>query len=828
MKWSSCRNSHLSSLDNTDVVERGDRSNDLFIGSCLPLHTYDERTNTKCGMLNQHSVYLKEAMRFAIFKLNSNRSILNGIKLYAFIRDTCGKYLHSILGYFSFSRIMGIWDSQESEKVVFSATSMAIFNMIIVSHTAASAELNDRLMFGNFFRTIPSDDAEMLAIADLIRYFNWTYISVVSSHGYKQQSADSLIAAIANQACVAAHIALPKSAAFSDYTGAILKLLAKSRANVIVVIATTIDTRLLLHALDVNPEARQRFTLVFGSRLMAYKGFVERAKRAATGSISLSFSDMRVREFDEHVDSQVTEYRRYDWLRTLIPKILNCTLYSNSRDGLKKCNGTEKLDVKLSHMFRNLPTKAVISTVHTIACGVRKFIERHCFTGHLSTKQCKDRLMEFYTSKDPRIEILRYYQNGSTSCPDLPHAVSFDATGSYHRDFDIINFDGEDFQTVGSWKLITSEQKGLLKLDTRSISWKTNGTVPKSRCSTPCKINEIKIEDLLYPRCCFSCKRCCKNCVIINNTCIECAIHQRPDFVEFSRCDNLPSLTKDFTQALPALIIFISLLGLTCTTAVVVVFAVYRKNPVIKASSREISIVILLSLYATSIASLLFIITATISICAVRRIIIGVSFTSCYGALMLKMNRVYRIFKAASASASPPSLASTRSQVIICLAFLLLQTLLGLAWLYADPVSVSTSLTKNGGYIVQRCDENSYNFLLNLLPCSVFMLQCTYYAFKTRKFPQNFNEASSIGHTMYLNCVLWVAFIPAKLLLQSNTEYLSDMATGIFSSLIGLVSALGLFGPKVYRVLFRTQNSVTFNYFFSSHSSTRRTTGAQT
>ena len=772
-------------------------------------------------MLNQHSIYLKEARRFAIFKLNANSAILNGVKLYATIKDTCGTNLYNILGYFSFSRIMGVLDSQESEQVVYSATSMAIFNMIIVSHTAASDELNDRLMFGNFFRTIPSDDAEMLAIADLIRYFNWTYISVVSSHGYKQQSADSLIAAIDNQACVASHIALPKIAATSDYTGAILKLLAQSRANVIVVIATTLDTRLLLRAVDVNPEARRRFTLVLGSRMMAYKGFVEGAKRAATGSISLSFSDMRVKEFDEHVDNQVTEYYRFDWLRTLIPKILNCTLYS--RGGLKKCNRTEKLGVKLSHMFRNMPTKAVISIVHTIACGARKYIERHCLAEHLSTKQCKDRLMEWYNSKDPRIEILKYYQNGSTSCSDLPYAIRFDATGSYHRDFDVINFDGEDFQTVGSWKLITSKQKGLLTLNTREISWKTNDTVPPtSQCSTPCKINEIKIADLLYPRCCFTCQTCCDNCIVINNTCIECANHQRPDF-EFNQCNSLPSLTLYFGHVLPVSIIFTSLVGSACTTAVVIVFAVYRKNPIIKASSREICIVILLSLYAINISSILFIATATVSICAVRRIVIGVSFTSCYSALMLKMNRIYRIFKAASSSTSPPPLASSKSQVLICLAFLLLQTLLGLAWLYADPVSVSTSLTTNGCHVVQRCDENSYNFLLNLLPCSVFMLQCTYYAFKTRRFPENFNEASSIGYTMYLNCLLWVAFIPAKLLLQSDTEYLSDMATGIFSSLIGLVSALGLFGPKVYRVLFNTRKSITFSYFFSSQSSTRST-----
>ena len=37
---------------------------------------------------------------------------------------------------------------------------------------------------------------------------------------------------------------------------------------------------------------------------------------------------------------------------------------------------------------------------------------------------------------------------------------------------------------------------------------------------------------------------------------------------------------------------------------------------------------------------------------------------------------------------------------------------------------------------------------------------CTMYAFKTRKIPENFNEAKYIGFTMYSTCIVWLAFIP--------------------------------------------------------------------
>jgi hypothetical protein len=37
---------------------------------------------------------------------------------------------------------------------------------------------------------------------------------------------------------------------------------------------------------------------------------------------------------------------------------------------------------------------------------------------------------------------------------------------------------------------------------------------------------------------------------------------------------------------------------------------------------------------------------------------------------------------------------------------------------------------------------------------------CTIYAVKTRKIPENFNEARFIGFTMYSILIIWIAFVP--------------------------------------------------------------------
>jgi hypothetical protein len=42
----------------------------------------------------------------------------------------------------------------------------------------------------------------------------------------------------------------------------------------------------------------------------------------------------------------------------------------------------------------------------------------------------------------------------------------------------------------------------------------------------------------------------------------------------------------------------------------------------------------------------------------------------------------------------------------------------------------------------------------------VLITVCTVYAIKTRKVPENFNEAKFIGFTMYTTCIIWLAFVP--------------------------------------------------------------------
>ena len=62
--------------------------------------------------------------------------------------------------------------------------------------------------------------------------------------------------------------------------------------------------------------------------------------------------------------------------------------------------------------------------------------------------------------------------------------------------------------------------------------------------------------------------------------------------------------------------------------------------------------------------------------------------------------------------------------------------------------------------VILKCSVNDSSFLISQVYNGVLICVCTYYAIKTRKVPENFNEAKFIGFTMYTTCVIWLAFVP--------------------------------------------------------------------
>lgn len=78
---------------------------------------------------------------------------------------------------------------------------------------------------------------------------------------------------------------------------------------------------------------------------------------------------------------------------------------------------------------------------------------------------------------------------------------------------------------------------------------------------------------------------------------------------------------------------------------------------------------------------------------------------------------------------------------------------------------------------VLTCKVSTFSLIMSLVYNMVLILLCTLYAFKTRKIPENFNEAKYIGFTMYSTLILWLAFLP--IYFGTNNDY-KVLYSGLF------------------------------------------------
>lgn len=70
---------------------------------------------------------------------------------------------------------------------------------------------------------------------------------------------------------------------------------------------------------------------------------------------------------------------------------------------------------------------------------------------------------------------------------------------------------------------------------------------------------------------------------------------------------------------------------------------------------------------------------------------------------------------------------------------------------------------------VLTCRVSTFSLIMSLIYNMILIILCTWYAFKTRKIPENFNEAKYIGFTMYSTCIVWLAFLP--IYFGTNNDY---------------------------------------------------------
>ena len=526
-----------------------------------------------------------------------------------------------------------------------------------------------------------------------------------------------------------------------------------------------------------------------------------RYNKIARGSLSTIPQVRSSEDFDEYFLSlhPSRNNTRNPWFNEYWEQIFNCSLGGQNSIDRDSCNLDNQIQLRENGYHQTSFLPLVIDAVNAFAHALHNMQKDKCpgSEGLCSKILAETRLQGRVIKGDL---LLRYLQNVSFEGTSADR-IEFDNNGDQQGGYNIMNLQvnsngSYSYINVGNWY-----HNRITPLIIHSdIQWKhsiNSSDVPESICSRPCGGGEYPQPVVNQAECCWTCKQCGGPRQVSDGLeCRECDLGFRPSEDKTS-CVYIQPNFLTWSDPLAIIIMILSLLGIAATTFVIVVFIIYRKEHLIKASSRELSSILLCGIMLCYLLPFVYIAKPSPASCAIRRFGVGFCFSLCFSALLVKTNRIHRIFNQKSITLQAPPLINPQSQLFFTALLVSIQVLIAVVWLVVE--RPNTIFLYDDFTTELLCSENPFIGLSVTLAYNLLLLLVTtYFAFRTRKVPQNFNEAKFINLTVYTLCVLWIAFIPTYFITTALRTSFHTGSLVIAIILSATVTLCCLLVPKVY------------------------------
>ncbi|KAM4051487.1 vomeronasal type-2 receptor 26-like [Anomaloglossus baeobatrachus] len=249
----------------------------------------------------------------------------------------------------------------------------------------------------------------------------------------------------------------------------------------------------------------------------------------------------------------------------------------------------------------------------------------------------------------------------------------------------------------------------------------------------------------------------------------------------------------------------VSLLGCLVTGFIFGIFISYRDTPIVRANNRNLSYLLLVSIFLSFLSGFLFLGHPTDVTCRLRETSFGIFFSVAISSLLAKTIMVCVAFKSTKPGSPWRRWLSVKLPYTIVLLCSSLQVVICAIWLSISPPFQDLDTESYSGMIIIQCNEGSDLWFcsmlgyLGLLAAVSFVL-----AFMVRTLPDSFNEAKYITFSMLVFISVWIAMIPAYL----STRGKSMVAVEIFAVMASSAGLLGcVFFPKCFIILFRSERN---------------------
>uniref|UniRef100_A0A3Q3J217 G-protein coupled receptors family 3 profile domain-containing protein n=2 Tax=Monopterus albus TaxID=43700 RepID=A0A3Q3J217_MONAL len=823
-----CR--QLGDLENPQLSKDGD----IILGGIFFLHSsWKDRRDTymhkplplECISLNFREFQCAQAMIFAIEEINNSIDLLPGISLGYKMYDGCTSIARSVKVALALAngneivsapteapctrpaQVQAIIGGSSSSPCVAIATVIGPFHISQISHSATCACLSDKTKYPSFLRTIPSDNYQSRALAQLVKHLGWTWVGAIRTNDDYGNNGMATFTETAQQLgiCLEYSVSVFRTDS-SDKLNKVIDVIKASTSKVIVAFISDMDMGVLINALSQNN--------LTGYQWVGSEGWIIDAQTAEKdthhlldGAIGLSIPKAHVGGMREFIlDVKQLNSSTNGMFTEFWETLFNCKFkQSNSSAGNEKeCTGHEDLTVVQSS-FTDMSLMPIFNNVYKGVYAVAHAL--HSILG--CNESCN-----YNVQLDP-LTILQHIRKVHFKTKEGDE-VYFDENGDPAAKYEIINWQPTengivDFVTVGLYDASLPADKQL-SLQLESLMWAQNSKqVPLSVCSETCPLGTRKVLQKGKPVCCYDCIKCAEGEISNMTDSITCE-RCHPESWSNDRRDACVKKEAEFLsyeEIMGVLLTTAALFG-TCITAVVAaIFFTYRTTPIVRANNSELSFLLLFSLTLCFLCSLTFIGRPSEWSCMLRHTAFGITFVLCISCVLGKTIVVLMAFRATLPGSNVMKWFGPAQQRLSVVAFTLIQVVICILWLTISPPFPFKNFTQFKDKIILECALGSaVGFWAVLGYIGLLAILCFILAFLARKLPDSFNEAKLITFSMLIFCAVWITFIPAYV--SSPGKF--SVAVEIFAI---LASSFGLlictFIPKCYIILLKPEKNTKKN-----------------
>ncbi|XP_037396087.1 extracellular calcium-sensing receptor-like [Pygocentrus nattereri] len=810
---------------------------DVILGGLFPLHYspvsavwsfQNKPPPTEYKYFGARALRWMRTMTFAVKEINQRQDLLPNLSLGYHIRDSFDEIPLSIKG--SLVLVNGQPETgrgasctdlrrQPSPVIVgdaASGVSMAVlrtltsFSVPVVSYFSSCSCLSNKKDFPTFMRTMPSDQFQIKALARLVHYFQWTWVGVIGVESdYARFAIQLFLKESASYNVCPAYVHIYPIVLTEEALRELMNTIRASTATVIVSFSAETDMRTVLKECR-----RQNITYVQWIASEAWatsKSLWGDYSNILQGTLGFAIRKGEIPNLGNYLRGLNTStVQASDFLTEFWEETFNCRVngslntHIHKEDAQKRgpCSGRESLDnvyTSYADVTQLRVSYNVYKAVYLIAHALHEMNTCVPGQGPFQNGTCG--------SLNPLLpwQLLSYMKR--TNFTTLGEDVRFDENGDPIASYDLMNWhttkDGSlQLIRVGFYDASLREDRDLV-INESVIVWHRGNKAPVSVCSKSCLPGSRKARRKGEPICCFDCIPCAEGEISNETDSIDCLRCSKEMWPNQARDQCIPKALEylSFQEPLGIVLWSVSTFGACLTAAVLCIFVMYRKTPVIRANNMELSFLLLLFLCACFLIGLTFIGKPSNWLCQIRYTAFGISFALCIACILAKTVVVLMAFRATLPGSDVMKWfgpAQQRSSVILCSC---IQALICIIWLTSSPPSAVYNTEFMSATIIVECNVGSEMGFwcvlgyIGLLACMCFII-----AFLARKLPDNFNEAKFITFSLLIFFAVWITFIPVYV--STRGKYMVAVHVfAILASAFGLL--LCIFAPKCYVVLLR-------------------------